>query len=351
LTITIAIDAMGGDHGIKVTIPASLKAISEFSDVDIILVGNEQLIKKELQKHQYDTVRISVEHAEQVVEMDDLPSKALRNKRKSSMRIALNQVKENHAQACVSAGNTGALMAVSKFVLKTIPGVDRPAICTTMPTMKGHVHVLDLGANVGAEGESLAQFAVMGSVLANAVDGNPKPRVGLLNIGEEEIKGHQRIKDANEILKDSSINYVGYVEGDEIYKGNVDVVSCDGFDGNVALKSSEGVAKMIAFYLKEAFNKNLLTKLAGVIAYPVLKAFKEKVDPRRYNGASFLGLRKIVIKSHGGADAFSFYHAIAEARLEVQKNVPELIAQEVREILEAHKELDAANEDVDAVGY
>lgn len=351
MTITIAIDAMGGDHGIKVTIPASLKAISEFSDVDIILVGNEQLIKKELQKHQYDTARISVEHAEQVVEMDDLPSKALRNKRKSSMRIALNQVKENHAQACVSAGNTGALMAVSKFVLKTIPGIDRPAICTTMPTMKGHVHVLDLGANVGAEGESLAQFAVMGSVLANAVDGNPRPRVGLLNIGEEEIKGHQRIKDANEILKDSSINYVGYVEGDEIYKGNVDVVSCDGFDGNVALKSSEGVAKMIAFYLKEAFNKNLLTKLAGVIAYPVLKAFKEKVDPRRYNGASFLGLRKIVIKSHGGADAFSFYHAIAEARLEVQKNVPELIAQEVREILEAHKELDAANEDVDAVGY
>lgn len=351
MTITIAIDAMGGDHGIKVTIPASLKAISEFSDVDIILVGNEQLIKKELQKHQYDTARISVEHAEQVVEMDELPSKALRNKRKSSMRIALNQVKENHAQACVSAGNTGALMAVSKFVLKTIPGVDRPAICTTMPTMKGHVHVLDLGANVGAEGESLAQFAVMGSVLANAVDGNPRPRVGLLNIGEEEIKGHQRIKDANEILKDSSINYVGYVEGDEIYKGNVDVVSCDGFDGNVALKSSEGVAKMIAFYLKEAFNKNLLTKLAGVIAYPVLKAFKEKVDPRRYNGASFLGLRKIVIKSHGGADAFSFYHAIAEARLEVQKNVPELIAQEVREILEAHKELDAANEDVDAVGY
>ncbi len=351
MTITIAIDAMGGDHGIKVTIPASLKAISEFSDVDIILVGNEQLIKKELQKHQYDTARISVEHAEQVVEMDELPSKALRNKRKSSMRIALNQVKENHAQACVSAGNTGALMAVSKFVLKTIPGIDRPAICTTMPTMKGHVHVLDLGANVGAEGESLAQFAVMGSVLANAVDGNPRPRVGLLNIGEEEIKGHQRIKDANEILKDSSINYVGYVEGDEIYKGNVDVVSCDGFDGNVALKSSEGVAKMIAFYLKEAFNKNLLTKLAGVIAYPVLKAFKEKVDPRRYNGASFLGLRKIVIKSHGGADAFSFYHAIAEARLEVQKNVPELIAQEVREILEAHKELDAANEDVDAVGY
>lgn len=342
---------MGGDHGIKVTIPASLKAISEFKDIHIILVGNETLIKKELKKHQYDVGRLTVEHAEQVVEMDDLPSKALRNKRQSSMRIALNLVKDDSAQACVSAGNTGALMAVSKFVLKTIPGIDRPAICTSMPTMKGHVHVLDLGANVGADGESLAQFAVMGSVLANAVDNNPKPRVGLLNIGEEEIKGHQRIKDANEILKNSRINYVGYVEGDEIYKGDVDVVSCDGFDGNVALKSSEGVAKMIAYYLKEAFNKNLLTKLTGLLAYPVLKAFKEKVDPRRYNGASFLGLRKIVIKSHGGADVFAFYHAIAEARLEVQKNVPKLIAQEVKNILEAQKEQNTASEEVDAVGY
>ncbi|MDX1795274.1 MAG: phosphate acyltransferase PlsX [Hydrogenovibrio sp.] len=336
MSISIAIDAMGGDHGISVTVPASLKALSNFSDISIVLVGQQALIEKELAKHQYDKSRIEVHHAEQVVEMDDLPSKALRNKRKSSMRLALNLVKDDHSQACVSAGNTGALMAVSKFVLKTLPGIDRPAICTSMPTMKGHVHVLDLGANVGADGESLAQFAIMGSVLAQAVDNNEYPRVGLLNIGEEEIKGHQRIKDANEILKASSINYVGYVEGDEIYKGDVDVVSCDGFDGNVALKSSEGVAKMISFYLKQAFGKNLLTKLAGLIAYPVLKAFKEKVDPRRYNGASFLGLRKIVIKSHGGADVFAFYHAIAEARLEVIKNVPDLIAHEVQAILDKH---------------
>ncbi len=336
MSIKIAIDAMGGDHGIKVTVPASLEALSKFPDLSIVLVGNQPLIEKALASHQYDESRLSVEHAEQIVEMDDLPSKALRNKRKSSMRIALNLVKEDVAQAAVSAGNTGALMAVSKFVLKTLPGIDRPAICTQMPTMKGHVHVLDLGANVGADGQSLAQFGVMGSVLANAVDNNAKPRVALLNIGEEEIKGHQRIKDANELLKNSSINYVGYVEGDEIYQGDVDVVSCDGFDGNVALKSSEGVAKMIAFYLKDAFNKNLLTKLAGLVAYPVLKAFKEKVDPRRYNGASLLGLRKIVIKSHGGADAFSFYHAIAEARLEVIKNVPELIASEVKTILDSH---------------
>ncbi|MDG4813063.1 phosphate acyltransferase PlsX [Hydrogenovibrio sp. 3SP14C1] len=338
MSIKIAIDAMGGDHGIKVTVPASLEALSKFSDISIVLVGNQSLIEAELANHKYDQSRLSVEHADQVVEMDDLPSKALRNKRKSSMRIALNLVKEDVAQACVSAGNTGALMAVSKFVLKTLPGIDRPAICTQMPTMKGHVHVLDLGANVGADGKSLAQFAVMGSALAQAVDNNARPRVGLLNIGEEEIKGHQRIKDANEILKSSdAINYIGYVEGDEIYKGDVDIVSCDGFDGNIALKSSEGVAKMIAFYLREAFKKNLLTKLAGLVVYPVLKAFKEKVDPRRYNGASFLGLRKIVIKSHGGADAFSFYHAIAEARLEVNKNVPELIATQVKSILDTQR--------------
>lgn len=325
---------MGGDHGISVTVPASLDALSKFSDIHIILVGKADLINAELSKHQYDASRITVEHADQVVEMDDLPSKALRNKRQSSMRIALNLVKEDTAQACVSAGNTGALMAVAKFVLKTLPDIDRPAICTSMPTMKGHVHVLDLGANVGVDGETLAQFAVMGSVLAKAVDDNPNPRVGLLNIGEEEIKGHQRIKDAHQILHNIPINYTGYVEGDDIYKGNTDVVACDGFDGNVALKASEGVAKMISFYLKAAFNKNLLTKLVGVLAYPVLRSFKDKMDPRRYNGASLLGLQKIVIKSHGGADRFAFFHAIAEARLEVTKNVPALISAEVSKLIQ-----------------
>lgn len=333
MSINIAIDAMGGDHGISVTVPASLDALSKFSDIHIILVGKADLINVELSKHQYDASRITVEHADQVVEMDDLPSKALRNKRQSSMRIALNLVKDDVAHACVSAGNTGALMAVAKFVLKTLPDIDRPAICTSMPTMKGHVHVLDLGANVGVDGETLAQFAVMGAVLARAVDDNPNPRVGLLNIGEEEIKGHQRIKDAHQILQNTQINYIGYVEGDDIYKGNTDVIACDGFDGNIALKASEGVAKMISFYLKNAFNKNLLTKLVGLLAYPVLRAFKDKVDPRRYNGASLLGLQKIVIKSHGGADQFSFLHAIAEARLEVTKNVPALISAEVSQLI------------------
>lgn len=338
MAITIAIDAMGGDHGLTVTVPASIDALNSFSDIHIVLVGQESLIQAELTKYQYDSSRITVQHADQVVEMDDLPSKALRNKRQSSMRIALNLVKDDAAQACVSAGNTGALMAVAKFVLKTIPGIDRPAICTSMPTMKGHVHVLDLGANVGCTGENLMQFALMGSVLTKAVDDNPNPRVGLLNIGEEEIKGHQRIKDAHKLLNGTSINYIGYVEGDDIYKGDTDVVACDGFDGNIALKASEGVAKMISFYLKEAFTRNLFTKFVALMAYPVLKSFKSKVDPRKYNGASLLGLRKIVIKSHGGADQFSFFNAISEARLEVIKNVPDLISAEVSVLLQKQSE-------------
>lgn len=334
MAINIAIDAMGGDHGLSVTVPASIDALDKFSDIHIVLVGKQDEIEQQLSAYQYDSSRLTVVHAEQIVEMDDLPSKALRNKRKSSMRIALNLVKEDEAQACVSAGNTGALMAVAKFVLKTLPDIDRPAICTSMPTMKGHVHVLDLGANVGCTGENLTQFAVMGSVLARAVDSNTAPRVGLLNIGEEEIKGHQRIKDAHQLIQNTSINYIGYVEGDDIYKGDTDVVVCDGFDGNIALKSSEGVAKMIAYYLKEAFGRNIFTKLAGLIAYPVLKSFKDKVDPRRYNGASLLGLQKIVIKSHGGADQYAFLQAIAEARLEVSKNVPQLISAEVSQLIQ-----------------
>ncbi len=333
MRISIAIDAMGGDHGISVTVPASLTALKKFIDISIILVGNKQLIEEKLSQYSFDSSRISVYHAEQIVEMDELPSKALRNKRQSSMRLALNLVKDDKADACVSAGNTGALMAVSKFVLKMIPGVTRPAICTAMPTMKGHVHMLDLGANVGVDGETLSQFALMGSVLTQAVDDNPSPKVALLNIGEEEIKGHQRIKDANSILKTSQINYVGYVEGDEIFKGDVDIIACDGFDGNIALKSSEGVAKMITFFLKAAFKKNIFTKLIALISIPVLKSFKEKIDPSRYNGAPLLGLKKIVIKSHGGADSFSFFNAIAEARLEVSKNVPEKIAYGIKDLL------------------
>lgn len=333
MTITLSVDAMGGDHGVKVTVPAVIEALKSFNDLHVILVGNESQIREQLELANFKSSALTIEHAEQVVTMDDLPSFALRNKKQSSMRIALNLVKENKAQACVSAGNTGALMATAKFVLKTLPGIDRPAICTSMPTMNGHVHMLDLGANVGADGESLAQFAIMGSVLVRSIDNNPNPTVGLLNIGQEEMKGHDRIKLAQEILRQSSINYAGFVEGDDIFKGTVDVVACDGFDGNIALKSSEGVAKMISFYLKQAFKRNILTKIVGLLSMPVLKSFKEKVDPRRYNGASFLGLQKIVIKSHGGADSFAYFHAIKQARLEVINDVPARIQAEVATLL------------------
>ena len=333
MKITLSIDAMGGDHGVSVTVPAVIEALKSFHDLHIILVGDETRIKQALSDAQFSSDRLAIHHAEQVVEMDELASNALRNKKKSSMRLAINLVKQDEAQACVSAGNTGALMATAKFVLKTLPGIYRPAICTSMPTMNGHVYMLDLGANVGADGESLAQFAIMGSVLASSLDNNSSPTVGLLNIGEEEMKGHDRIKLAQQILRQTSINYQGYVEGDDIFKGKVDVVACDGFDGNIALKASEGVAKMISFYLKQAFSRNLLTKLVALIAMPVLKSFKQKVDPRRYNGASFLGLQKIVIKSHGGADSFGFFHAIKQARLAVINKVPQRIESKVSEML------------------
>lgn len=325
---------MGGDHGVQVTVPAVIEALNKFKDLRVIMVGDEAAIREQLATHSFSSEKLTIHPASQVVEMDDLPSHALRNKKASSMRLALNLVKESQAQACVSAGNTGALMAMAKFVLKTLPGVYRPAICASMPTMKGHAYMLDLGANVGADGESLAQFAIMGSVLCSALDQNPAPSVGLLNIGQEEMKGHDRIKLAQQILRQTQVNYYGYVEGDDIYKGTVDVVACDGFDGNIALKASEGVAKMIAFYLKQAFNRNMLTKTVGFLSLPVLKMFKQKIDPRRYNGASFLGLQKIVVKSHGGADSFAFYHALAQARLEVLNNVPERIQNELAKLLE-----------------
>jgi glycerol-3-phosphate acyltransferase PlsX len=333
LSLKIAIDAMSGDHGLTVTVPAALQALKTWSDVHLLLVGREDEVRAVLDQHSYDPQRVEVVHADQVVEMDELPSKALRQKRQSSMRVALNLVKDGKADACVSAGNTGALMAMSKFVLKMLPGIERPAICTAMPTMTGHVHMLDLGANVGVDGENLLQFALMGSVLVSQLDNNPSPSVGLLNIGEEEIKGPERIRHAHRLLLQTPLNYVGYVEGDDIYKGTINVVVCDGFDGNIALKASEGVAKMISFHMKKAFNRNWLTRLAGVVALPVLKNLRQTIDPRRYNGASLLGLRKIVVKSHGGADDFAFFHAIGQARLEVQKDIPTMISQQLEELM------------------
>ncbi|WP_455206320.1 phosphate acyltransferase PlsX [Kaarinaea lacus] len=332
--ITIALDAMGGDHGPHVTVPAALTALREDPVINIILVGDHDVITQELKNADAkEGGRIAIQHATQKVEMHDLPSYALRNKKDSSMRVAINLVKEGIADACVSAGNTGALMATSRFVLKMISGVDRPAIVVTLPTINGHTHVLDMGANVDTSAENLLEFAVMGSVLVNAIENISSPTVGLLNIGEEEIKGNERVKEAARLLESSELNYIGYVEGDDIYKGTADVIVCDGFVGNVALKTTEGVAQLIRHYMTQEFKRNIFTMLAGVVALPVLKAFRKKIDPRRYNGASLLGLQGIVIKSHGGADQLGLACAIREARLEVQKNVPQKIRQQLESYL------------------
>ncbi len=331
----ISLDAMGGDHGLSVVIPAAVQAVEKNPELDLILVGDEQQIAQALSSNQklLDDARLVIQHASEVVGMDEAPSRALRFKKDSSMRVALNLVKDGVAQACVSAGNTGALMATSRYVLKTLPGIDRPAICTMIPSIEGQTLVLDLGANVDSTAEHLFQFAVMGSVLAEAVNGIQAPRVGLLNIGEEEIKGNDQVKEAHRLLSQTNLNYIGYVEGDDVYKGSVDVVVCDGFVGNVALKTSEGVAKMIAHFMKEEFTRNPLTKLAGLIAMPVLKSFRKRVDPRRYNGASLLGLRGIAIKSHGGADAYSFTKAIEVAVKEVKLAVPDRIDSRLESLL------------------
>ena len=250
--------------------------------------------------------------------MDESPALALRGKKNSSMRVALDLVKNGVAQACVSAGNTGALIATSRFVLKTLPGIDRPALAVVLPTIRGHTYVLDLGANVDCSAEHLLQFGVMGATLVATVENKDRPSIGLLNIGEEEIKGNEVVKQAAELLRDSGLNFYGNIEGNDIYKGTTDVVVCDGFVGNVALKTSEGVAQMLSTYLREEFKRNLLTKFAGLVALPVIKAFKRRVDHRRYNGASLLGLRGIVIKSHGSADSHAFRFAIARAVDEVR---------------------------------
>ncbi len=326
---------MGGDYGPPVVIPAALRFLKEQQEeVILLLVGHQEVISQELRNHRANVgARLKIHHASQKVEMDELPSQALRNKKDSSMRVAINLVKEGVANACVSAGNTGALMATARYVLKTLPGIDRPAIASTLPTMKGHTHMLDLGANVDTEAENLVQFALMGSVLASAVDNIPRPTVALLNIGEEEIKGNEQVKQAGQLLAKSDINYIGYIEGNDIFKGGVDVVVCDGFVGNVALKTTEGVAKMITHFMKEEFNRSLFSRLSGLLALPVLRGLRRRFDPRRYNGASFVGLQGIVVKSHGGADALAFTYAIHEALLEVKKAIPQKISKQLEQLL------------------
>jgi len=333
MDVTVAIDCMGGDHGAHVTVPAVLEHLARDSDSAFVLVGDQARIQAELSASgAASTSRLRIQHASEVVAMDEHPAAALRGKKDSSMRVAINLVKKGDAQACVSAGNTGALMAISRFVLKTVPGIDRPAIATILPTLKGHTYVLDLGANVDCSAQHLLQFGIMGSELVASVDGKAQPSVGLLNIGEEDIKGNEVVKRAAELLRASGLNFYGNVEGDDIYKGTTDVVVCDGFVGNVALKTSEGLAQMLGTYLREEFNRNLLTKVAALVASPVIRHFKRRVDHRRYNGATLIGLRGVVIKSHGSADVFAFRFAIQRAVEEARTGVLRHIEQRMAHI-------------------
>ncbi len=328
---------MGGDFGPSVVVPAALDALAEFPQLHLILVGDTQKLEEQLkgESRHYDKARLVLHHATEQVLMDESPATALRLKKDSSMRVAINLVKSGTAGACVSAGNTGALMAIARFVLKTLPGIDRPAIIYSIPIkadqkQMGRMRMLDLGANVDCQGEHLFQFAVMGSVLAGAVDNIPRPRVGLLNIGAEEIKGTEAVKQAAQLLSETQmINYTGFVEGTDIYQGKADVVVCDGFVGNVALKSSEGVAKMLVEYIRREFSRNLYTKFVAFLALPILRALRARFDPSQYNGASLLGLNGIVIKSHGNANRYSYKQAIIEAMVEVEKNIPERIRSEL----------------------
>lgn len=329
---------MGGDHGPSVTVPASLEILAKNPNLHLILVGNAETLQRALASREYDARRISIQPASQQVEMDEQPAQALRSKKDSSMRVAINLVKEGKAQACVSAGNTGALMATARFVLKTLPGIDRPAIVSTFPTYSQHknMRMLDLGANVDSSAEILVQFAVMGSVLASAMENIENPKVFLLNIGEEEIKGNEQVKKTAQLLSSLKlINYVGFIEGDAIYLGEADVVVCDGFVGNVALKTSEGVAIFIARLIKEAFMRNWCTKLAGLMAKPILNSLKKRIDPARYNGATFIGLNGTVVKSHGSANVRAYVCAIEEAIIGVERNIPARIRHQVERLLKS----------------
>ena len=335
----ISIDAMGGDFGPEVTVLAAKRALKFSKDIELVLVGQQELLEPQLEQlNLINEPRISIHHASEVVSMDESPAIALKKKKDSSMRVAINLVKDKTVDACVSAGNTGALMATSKFVLKTIPGISRPAICTSLPTTHGHTHMLDLGANIDCSPENLLQFAVMGSVLAQSVDEVANPSVGLLNIGSEAIKGNDTVKKANVLIEKTTLNYKGFIEGDDIYTGTVDVVVADGFVGNVSLKTAEGLASMVNSVLKAAFKKNIFTKIAALIALPVLKSVRQTLDPKQYNGASFLGLNGIVIKSHGGADVDAYLNAIKIAIIEIDKSVPQRINKEIERYLHGDEE-------------
>jgi glycerol-3-phosphate acyltransferase PlsX len=329
----IAVDAMGGDHGPSVTVPASLDFLAQDPESRLLLVGLKEPLERELARADPAIrTRVEIVVATEVVGMDEDVRTAIRTKKDSSMRVAIDLVKAGRAQACVSAGNTGALMGTAKFVLKTLPGIDRPAICAVLPTRKGRVYALDLGANADCTPEHLQQFAIMGATLVREMEGIERPTVGLLNIGSEEIKGNEVVKKAGELLRATPINFHGNVEGDDIFKGTTDVVVCDGFAGNVALKTSEGLAKMLGDFLKEEFTRTWWTKLLAAFAWPILRRFRNRVDHRLYNGAALLGLKGIVVKSHGSADRLAFATALKRAAGEARHGLIERIGEQVARI-------------------
>lgn len=327
---------MGGDHGLKVVIPACVAAVKKNAKLHLLLVGDEQQITEHLlQKGMLGHAQLSIVHAPEVVAMDELPSHALRNKKKSSMRIAVNLVKEGRAEACVSAGNTGALMGTARFVLKTMAGIDKPAIIAELPTKHNRTRVIDLGANVDSSAEHLFQFAVMGSALIKALDHKDRPTIAVLNVGVEEIKGNEQVKRTAQILSECDVmNYIGYVEGDHFYSGDADLIVCDGFVGNVALKASEGLAKLMLAVLKESFMRAWWTRIVGLMARPALAHLKKRMDPARYNGATILGLNGIVVKSHGGATELPFEFAIEQAFLQVENRVVDLVREQMASLID-----------------
>lgn len=335
--ITIAIDAMSGDTGPAVTVPASVRALSFMPDMGLLLLGDAERILQMLDACNLDAgtrERIRVVATTQTVGMDEKPTAALRSKKDSSLYRAIQLLKEGEVQACVSAGNTGALLAVGCYLLRTFEGIDRPAICAAIPTQKGHAFLLDVGANVDVHAENLHQFAVMGSVFASAILDINKPRVGLLNIGVEDIKGNEQVKHAASLLQDdAALNYVGFVEADQLFFDAADVVVCDGFVGNVALKASEGAARLLRYKLQQAFTGNIWRRCAGWLLRPLLSGFRSQINPARYNGASFLGLTATLVKSHGSADIEAFSRAIEQAYCEARANIPLRISQQLEQWL------------------
>ncbi len=321
--VTIALDAMGGDRGPAAVVPAAFAILERDDSVDLSLVGLPETLEdaRRSAAGRYDA-RLRYVLATEVVGMNEHPAEALRRKKQSSLRLAIQQVKDGVADACVSAGNTGAMTAIARYILKRLPGIDRPAIISAVPGLNGPSFMLDLGANVGCNAQHLLQFALMGSVVAEGMLDIERASVGLLNIGEEDIKGNEVVREAGELLTQSSLNYIGFVEGNDIFSGKANVIVSDGFVGNVALKTMEGVASLIASYLHEEFRKNMLRKVQGLAAGPALSALRDRLDARRYNGASLVGLNGVVIKSHGAADKLAFQTAVHTAIVEARKGVP-----------------------------